>query len=219
MSVMSDQKIKISEKERKQIYRAKLREELGDKEYKKQQALKKKEYRAKIKASKNPQQQQIIKNVVEKVVENVAPEVIKQVSTEAKGKITQFFKPITKEQFLKNIKNEPVKDLIKQMKTTIKKNNDKPKNIISDNINDEIEKVMNKKKFETVKPLHVKYEGKKAEKSTNAQYLAKLRTVYKLMFDAPIDESIINELEKLLNGKTYNQGIINHLQFLKILIK
>jgi len=118
---MSDQKIKISEKERKQIYRAKLREELGDKEYKKQQAQKKREYRAKVKASKT-QPQQIIKNVVEKVVENVAPEVIKQVTIEAKGKITDFFKPITKEQFLKNIKNEPVKDLIKEMKTTIKKN-------------------------------------------------------------------------------------------------
>jgi hypothetical protein len=36
------------------------------------------------------------------------------------------------------------------MKTTIKKSNDKPKNIISDNINEEIEKVMNKKKFETI---------------------------------------------------------------------
>ena len=84
MSVMSDQKIKISEKERKQIYRAKLREELGDKEYKKQQAQKKREYRAKVKASKTQPQQQIIKNVVEKVVENVAPEVIKQVSTGAK---------------------------------------------------------------------------------------------------------------------------------------
>ena len=40
---MSDQKIKISEKEHKQIYSAKLREELGDKEYKKQQAQKKRE--------------------------------------------------------------------------------------------------------------------------------------------------------------------------------
>jgi hypothetical protein len=211
---MSDQK-KINEKLRKQMYRAKLREELGDKEYKKQQAQKKREYRAKVKASKTQPQQQIIKNVVEKVVENVAPEVIKQVSTEAKGKITHFFKPITKEQFLKNVKNEPVKDLIKEMKITIKKSNDKPKNIISDNINEEIEKVMNKKKFETIQPLHVKYEGKKITKSTNEQYLAKLRTVYKLMFGTPIDESIINELEKLFNGKTYNQGIINYLQFFK----
>jgi hypothetical protein len=55
---MSDQKKNIiSEKERKQIYRAKLREELGDKEYKKQQAQKKREYRAKIKASKTPKEQ------------------------------------------------------------------------------------------------------------------------------------------------------------------
>ena len=71
---------------------------------------------------------------------------------EAKGKITNFLKPITKEQFLENIKNEPVKDLIKEMKTTIKKSNDKQKTIIGDNINDEIKKVM------------------------NTQYLAKLKT-------------------------------------------
>ena len=50
---MSNQeKIKISEKERKQIYRAKLREQLGNEEYKKQQRDKKREYRAKIKQAK-----------------------------------------------------------------------------------------------------------------------------------------------------------------------
>jgi hypothetical protein len=42
MSVVQS-KIKISEAERKQIYRAKLKEQLGDAEYKKQQALKKRE--------------------------------------------------------------------------------------------------------------------------------------------------------------------------------
>ena len=218
MSVMSDQKkIIISEKERKQIYRAKLREELGDKEYKKQQAQKKREYRAKIKLNKSPQEQQkqIINNVVQKVVENVAPEVVKQVTTEAKGKITNFFKPITKEQYLKNIKNEPVKDLIKYINKTMKQNNSKPKNIINDNIEEEIKKIVNKNKVSSIQPLHVKYEGKKAEAKTNAQYLAKLKTVYTLLFNSPIDESIINELEKLLNGKTYNQGIINYLQFFK----
>ena len=75
---MSDQKkTTISEKERKQIYRAKLREQLGDEEYKKQQALKKKEYRAKVNASKNPQQQQqqVVKQVVQQVVEQVVIEV------------------------------------------------------------------------------------------------------------------------------------------------
>ena len=63
--------------------------------------------------------------------------------------------------------------------------------------------------------MHAKYEGKKAEPTTNSQYLAKLRTVYKLLFDEPINESIINELQKLMDGKTYNQGIINHIQFFK----
>ena len=215
MSVMSDQK-KLNEKIRKQIYRAKLREQLGNEEYKKQQAQKKREYRAKKKTNNTPnEQQQIIKNVVEKVVENVTPQVIKQVTTETKGKITSFFKPITKEQYLKNIENEPVKQLIKEINTTLKKDNDKPKNIISDNINDEIQRIMNEKKFKNIEPLHVKYEGKKAEKSTNSQYLSKLRTVYKFLFNEPINESIIKELNKLLNGKTYNQGIINYLQFFR----
>ena len=139
-------------------------------------------------------------------MENVAPEVVKQVTTEAKGKITNFFKPITKEQFLKNIKNEPVKDLIKDINKTMKQNNTKPKNIINDDIEEEIKKIVNKNKVPSIQPLHVKYEGKTAEVKTNMQYLAKLRTVYKLSFNSPIDESIINELEKLLNGKTYNQG-------------
>ena len=162
---MSDQKkTTISEKERKQIYRAKLREQLGDDEYKKQQALKKKEYRAKVKASKNPQQQ-IVQQVVQQVVEQVAPTVVKQVAQESKSKITNFFKPatkvedktqskitsffkpISKEQFLKNVKTEPIKDLIKDIKTTIKKSNSKPKTIISNNIEEEIQKIKDKKMF------------------------------------------------------------------------
>jgi hypothetical protein len=53
MSVMSDQK-KLNEKIRKQIYRAKLREQLGNEEYKKQQAQKKREYRAKKKTNNTP---------------------------------------------------------------------------------------------------------------------------------------------------------------------
>ncbi len=61
--------------------------------------------------------------------------------------------------------------------------------------------------------MHVKYEGKKAEPKTNTQYLDKLKTVYKMMFNEPIDESIITELKKLMDGKTYNQGVINHIQF------
>jgi hypothetical protein len=65
----------------------------------------------------------------------------------------------------------------------------------------------------------VKYEGKKAEPNTNKQYLDKLRIVYKMMFNEKINESIINELQKLSDGKTYNQGVINHIQFLKILIR
>jgi len=143
MSVMSDQK-KLNEKIRKQIYRAKQREQLGDEEYKKQQAQKKREYRAKKKTNNTPnEQQQVIKNVVEKVIQNVTPQIVKQETTETKGKITSFFKPITKEQYLKNIQNEPVKTLINEIKTTLKKDNEKPKNIISDNINDEIEKIMN----------------------------------------------------------------------------
>ena len=35
--------------------------------------------------------------------------------------------------------------------------------------------------------------------------------VYKMMFNEKIDESIINELQKLMDGKTYNQGVINYI--------
>jgi hypothetical protein len=142
MSVVQP-KIKISESERKQIYRAKLKEQLGEVEYKKQQSQKKREYRAKIKLSKSPQEQQ--QQVVQQVVQQVAPVIVKEVASETKGKITSFFKPITKEQYLKNIKNEPIKDLIKDINSTMKQYNSKPKNIISDNIDDEIKKIANKK--------------------------------------------------------------------------
>jgi hypothetical protein len=212
---MSDQKkITISEKERKQIYRAKLREELGDTEYKKQQSQKKREYRAKIKINKLPQQQ-VVEKVVQQVVEQVAPVIVKQVANESKSKITSFFKPITKEQYLKNIKNEPIKDLIKEIKTTMKKSNNKPKVIISNNIEEEIQKIRDSKKIISIQPLYVKHEGKKAASGSNTQYLDKLKTVYKMMFNEKINESIINELQKLMDGKTYNKGIINHIQFFK----
>ena len=230
---MSDQiKILSDEAIRKQIFRAKQRKQLGDVEYKKQQSEKKKAYRAKIKASKTPQEQ-VVQQVVQQVIAKVAPAVVKQVAQESKSKITNFFKPavkqvadgsqpkitgffkpITKEQYFKNIKNEPIKTLIKDINTFSKKN-DKPIITISNNINDEIEKLNNKKKTESIKPLHVKYEGKTAESKTNSQYLAKLKTTYKLLFNEPINSSIIDELQKLLDGKTYNQGIINHIQFFK----
>ena len=35
------------------------------------------------------------------------------------------------------------------------------------------------------------------------------------MFNEKINEGIINELQKLMDGKTYNQGIINHVHFFK----
>jgi len=197
---------------RKQIYRQKLKDQLGEDEYKKQQALKKKEYRAKLKLNKSPQQQQqqVVEKVVQQVVQNVAPAIVKKVESETKAKITNFFKPITKDQFLKNIKNEPIRDLIKDIKTTVKKHD-----IVSDKIDEEIKIITGKKNVTSIKPLHVKYDGKTANKSTNTQYLSKLRTVYKLLFDANIDESIITELQKLLDGKVYNQGIINRIQFFK----
>ena len=231
---MSDQnKVLSAEAIRKQIFRAKQREQLGDAEYKKQQAEKKKAYRAKIKTSKTPQEQ-VVQQVVQQVVEQVAPAVVKQVAQESKSKITNFFKPavkqvadgsqpkitgffkpITKEQYFKNIKNEPIKDLIKDIETTYKKSKSKPKIIISASIEEEIQKIRDSKKIASVQPLHVKYEGKKAESKTNKQYLDKLRMVYKMMFNEKINESIINELQKLLDGKTYNQGVINHIQFFK----
>ena len=92
----------------------------------KQQSEEKKAYRTKIKAEQ----------VVQQVVQQVAPTVAKQVAQESKSKITNFFKPavkqvadgsqpkitgffkpITKEQYFKNIKNEPIKTLIKDINT------------------------------------------------------------------------------------------------------
>ena len=35
------------------------------------------------------------------------------------------------------------------------------------------------------------------------------------MFNENINESIINEIQKLMDGKTYNQGVINYIQFFK----
>ena len=89
----------------------------------------------------------MVEKVVQQVVEQVAPVIVKQVANESKSKITSFFKPITKEQYLKNIKNEPIKDLIKEIKTTMKKSNNKPKVIISNNIDEEIQKLKIEKKL------------------------------------------------------------------------
>ena len=78
---MSDQvqpKALSAEALRKQIYRAKLREQLGDAEYKKQQNEKKRAYRAKIKAIKNPEQK-LVQQVVEQVVQNITPSIVKDV--------------------------------------------------------------------------------------------------------------------------------------------
>ena len=108
-----------------------------------------------------------------------------------------------------------MKDLIKEINTTLKKENIKTQNIVNDDIIKEMEKRMNKQNVTSIKPLHVKYEGKKAAARTNNQYLSKLKTVYKMMFNEPINESIIDELKKLMDGKTYNQGVINHIQFFK----
>ncbi len=54
---------------------------------------------------------------------------------------------------------------------------------------------MNKQNVTSIKPLHVKYEGKKAASRTNIQCLSKLKTVYKMMFNEPMNESIIDELK------------------------
>jgi hypothetical protein len=73
---------------------------MGEKAYKKQQAQKKREYRAKIKQSKTPQEQQklVVQQVVQQVVQNVAPAIVKDVTQETKGKIANFFKPVSKDQ-------------------------------------------------------------------------------------------------------------------------
>jgi hypothetical protein len=244
---MSDQNIISSEALRKRMYRAKLREQLGEDEYKRIEAEKKRNYRNKIKLNSIPQTQQ--ENIIQQVVEQIIPKIVekktinkkdipqnnnkitnffkpatkedtkitnffKPATKDTQPKITNFFKPITKQQYLKNNKIEPVKTLLKEINKYMSTNT-KSKSISIDNIDDKINTYVNKKNVSSIKPLHVKYTGKTAEKKTHSQYLSKLRTVYKLLFNTKINESIIDELQKLMDGKTYNQGIINHIQFFK----
>ncbi len=55
------------------------------------------------------QQKQVVQQVVQHVVQNVAPAIVKEVTQETKGKITNCFKPISKEQNLKNSKSDQSK--------------------------------------------------------------------------------------------------------------
>ena len=63
---------------------------------------------------------------------------------------------------------------------------------MSNNIDEEIQKIKDSKKIISIQPLYVKHEGKKAASGSNTQYLDKLKTVYKMMFNEKINESIIN---------------------------
>ena len=198
-----------NEAERKKLYREKLREELGEKEYLKQQAEKKRLQRAKAKTKKT----QVVENVVEEVIKKIEPKIVKEIKQESQSKITSFFKPISKSEFEKNIKTEirtePVKKIIKE----VNKGAQKLKEVETNK--EPIENIINNKKVENIAPLYTKYETKTAKKRSFKQYLDKIKKVYKLMFNEPIDPSIINELTKLLEGKTFNEGIINHIQFFK----
>ncbi len=133
---MSDKrKSIISEALRKRVFRAKMRDEMEEEAYKNNKEMILCEYRAKIKQKKTPQEQQkqIVQQVVQQVVQNVTPAIVKEETQETEGKITNFSKPISKEQYLKNIKNEPIKDFIKEINTTLQKENSKTQNILSDN--------------------------------------------------------------------------------------
>ncbi len=114
-----------------------MKDQLGEEACKKKQAQKKREYRAKIKQSKTPQEQQkqVVQQVVQQIIQNLAPAIVKEVTQETKGKITNFFKPVSKDQgkisdfykpiskkeYLNNILTEPIKDLMKEINITLKK--------------------------------------------------------------------------------------------------
>ena len=195
---MSVQEKNLTASQKKQLYREKIRKELGEVEYKKKEAEKKKQYRLKVKKiqeilTPTPTQPQILPPVPPQQINNKP--------------INSFFKPITKEQYLKQ--NEKA---LKQIVTTNPP--EKKKEAIKKDVVQVIQPDVIKTSS-TVQPLHVKYNNKKAEGGTYKQYLAKLRTVYKLMFEESINESIITELEKLMDGKVFNEGLINHLVFFK----
>lgn len=76
--------------------------------------------------------------------------------------IENFFKSITKDQYLKNIKNEPIQSLIKDVKININKSKSDNKVIIED----ENQKTSNKKLIISINLLYIKYEGNIAGKSS-----------------------------------------------------
>ncbi len=60
-------------------------------------------------------------------------------------------------------------------------------------------------------PVHIQYERKIAVSGTNTQYLNRQKMVYKLLFDQPFNKIIIDEIQKIMDAKICNQGIINHI--------
>ena len=208
-----------NEAERKKAYRERMKNELGLDKYLEQQRLKKKEQRARAKAkqpdNKNepppppkpspppPQQQQKLKQSL----------------------ITSYFKPTAKP-------TQPIQPTTPSKRSTV---NIKPVLKLQERLNKEVKKaqileeelnndknILNvkpparpKKQLDNIKPLHVKYDNKKVEKKTVNQYLSKLKTIHKKIFKSELLPGVIDELQKLMDGKEFNQGVINHLMFFK----
>lgn len=223
MSVMSDPKTQATIK--KQQYREQLKLKLGDEEYKKQEREKKQAYRAKIKQNIKPvepinnKQIIIIKNKLEsepkkeqkKITNFFKPEPKPEPKTAPKPeqKITNYFKPITKERFLTNIKNEPIKDLLKQIKKhdKLNKNNEI-------NINNDLKRTIKKKSnVESIENKAIK-KTKSTEPTTIRQYLKKISKIYKFIFNKDLEEIFINNLFNSILLNNYDKKLLINFDFL-----
>lgn len=67
----------------------------------------------------------------------------------------------------------------------------------------------------TIQSLSVKYDNKVLSESSIKNYIDKFKKIHFIYFQSDIENSIINELQKMLQNKQFNQGVINNLSWLK----
>jgi len=214
-----------SEAERKKAYRERMKQELGLEKYLEEQRIKKQQQRAKAKGKLVD-----IKAQVKSEPKQSPPQPPSQNKPLKQSVITSFFKPTTKEEQKQEIIIPPttnkktrvvlnIKPVLK-LQEKLKKQLEKVRALEDEVFNDK--RILNvrppgrpRKQLEEIKPLHVKYDSKKVESKTVVQYLSKLKTIYKKIFKTDLMPGVYEELQKLIEGKEFNQGVINHILFFK----
>ena len=214
-----------NEAERKKAYRERMKNELGLDKYLEQQRLKKKEQRARAKTKQPDNKIEPPKPPPPKPSPTPTQQQQQQQQKLKQSLITSYFKPTAKP-------TQPIQPTTPSKRSTV---NIKPVLKLQERLNKEVKKaqileeelnndknILNvkpparpKKQLDNIKPLHVKYDNKKVEKKTLNQYLSKLKTIHKKIFKSELLPGVIDELQKLMDGKEFNQGVINHLMFFK----